>query len=233
MNNVVDEEEWEGFDPYAGIRAAMSPEHETLTPHAIADNQGVAPAALALHEFLTSQEMRQALQGTLHPEADRRSIPMNGENVSVPGFLKTVARLCREVADRSEAESDPAGRAVGNFPPGAITAAQAAHVNWKIPASVLLAQWAVEGSWGRALPGSNNPFRVRNGDSFRKFSSLDQAFDHHGRLLATAAPYAHARAFAATPDAFAEALTGVYSPDPRYGSVLKRVMRKCNLYRYD
>lgn len=144
----------------------------------------------------------------------------------------------------------PGGKgAAGNFPPDVISAAQASHSRWNIPASVTLAQWAVESNWGRAIPsGSNNPFGIKASAGqpyveartrevikgqdiyvtakFRKFDSINDAFDQHGKLLATAKPYARARTFANDPDAFADTLTGVYATDPRYGVVLKNVMKK-------
>jgi hypothetical protein len=142
------------------------------------------------------------------------------------------------------------------FPAEVIAAAQASHKAWKVPASVTLAQWALESNWGKAMPpGSNNPFgiKAKAGDpyvesrthevvkgkrikilaKFRKFASLNDAFNEHGRLLATRQAYAHARTVIGTPDAFADALTGVYATDPDYGSELKKVMKDYNLYQYD
>jgi flagellum-specific peptidoglycan hydrolase FlgJ len=103
--------------------------------------------------------------------------------------------------------------------------------------------------------GSNNPFGIKaapgqpfveaqtreviNGQSvtvvaqFRQFASLNEAFDQHGRLLGTASPYAHARTLAGDPDAFADALTGVYATDPNYGTLLKGLMKTYNLYQYE
>ena len=144
----------------------------------------------------------------------------------------------------------------GVFPSDVIAAAQASQKAWKIPAAVTLAQWALESNWGKAMPvGSNNPFGIKaapgqdyveskthevvNGKviaitaKFRKFSSIAEAFDQHGRLLATASPYAHARTLVGNPDAFADALTGVYATDPNYGAALKRIMKGYNLYQYD
>src|SRR5215475_11725970 len=47
-------------------------------------------------------------------------------------------------------------------PEDVIAAAQASHDKWKIPASVTLAQWALESGWGRKMPlGSNNPFGIK------------------------------------------------------------------------
>jgi len=125
-----------------------------------------------------------------------------------------------------------------------------------VPASVTLAQWAVESDLGTRMPiGSNNPFGIKAGNGqpfveaqtreviggknvavvakFRKFDSIAQAFDEHGRLLATNPRYARAMSLADNPDAFADALTGVYATDPQYGSALRSFMRKYNLYRYD
>jgi len=145
---------------------------------------------------------------------------------------------------------------VGVFPQGIVKAAQASQKNWGIPASVSLAQWCLESNWGKAMPpGSNNPFGIKAtpGDAyveavthevvkgirikvvakFKKFASINEAFDQHGRLLATARAYEKARASEGNPDAFADALTGVYATDPNYGTSLKRIMKTYNLYEYD
>jgi hypothetical protein len=136
---------------------------------------------------------------------------------------------------------------VGEVPSDVATAATASQQRWSVPASVTLAQWVVESAWGAAMPpGSNNPFGIKAGPhdpavdslthevvdgqdititaSFRKFDSLEQAFDLHGQLLATNTVYARAMQQARDPDAFADALTGVYATDPQYGFTLKWVM---------
>lgn len=141
-------------------------------------------------------------------------------------------------------------------PAEAIAAARASHIKHRIPASVGLAQWALESAWGRRMPpGSNNPFgiKARKGEpsvtvatreviggksiivqaAFRKFDSLQQAFDHHGRLLATAKVYAPARAVLPDPFAFAHALTGRYATDPKYGELIGSIIRASNLTRFD
>jgi flagellum-specific peptidoglycan hydrolase FlgJ/peptidoglycan hydrolase-like protein with peptidoglycan-binding domain len=139
-----------------------------------------------------------------------------------------------------------------------IAAARASQQKWGVPASVSLAQFILESNWGRSMPGgpsSNNPFgikaqqgepavaaqthEVEHGETitivarFRKFSSLAEAFDAHGALLATARIYAPVMLHRSDPDAFADALTGKYATDPRYGSKLKDLMRRNNLYQYD
>ncbi|HSU06292.1 MAG TPA: glucosaminidase domain-containing protein, partial [Acetobacteraceae bacterium] len=68
---------------------------------------------------------------------------------------------------------------------------------------------------------------------FRVFASISQAFDEHGRLLATNPVYKPAMAEADHPDAFADALTGVYATDPNYGTTLKWVMQNYGLTQYD
>lgn len=137
-----------------------------------------------------------------------------------------------------------------------ITAAQAAEAKWGIPASVTIAQWAVESAWGQHMPpGSNNPFGIKalpgqpavtvptheviQGKTvaifarFRRFATLDDAFDWHGQLLAHGEPYAKARRVVGKPSAFANALTGVYATDPNYGRTLNAVMKANNLTQYD
>lgn len=140
--------------------------------------------------------------------------------------------------------------------PDVIAAAKAAQAKWHIPASVSLAQWALESGWGTHLPsGSNNPFGIKatagqlsvtvptreviHGKSvtinaaFRKFASIADAFDLHAKLLATGVPYSKARAALPDPIAFAHALTGVYATDPAYGKLLTEIIHGSNLTRYD
>jgi flagellum-specific peptidoglycan hydrolase FlgJ/peptidoglycan hydrolase-like protein with peptidoglycan-binding domain len=139
-----------------------------------------------------------------------------------------------------------------------IAAARSSDQKWGVPASVSLAQFILESNWGRSMPGglsSNNPFgiKARQGEPsvaaqthefehgatitmvarFRKFSSIAEAFDAHGALLATARVYAPVMLRKDDPDEFADALTGRYATDPQYGSKLRDLMRRNNLYQYD
>jgi flagellum-specific peptidoglycan hydrolase FlgJ len=142
------------------------------------------------------------------------------------------------------------------FPPSTVDAAVKSATKWRIPASVTLAQWALESNYGIAMPpGSNNPFGIKaraneayvtvktqefvNGKyvtveaRFRRFASMVEAFDEHGRLLSTGVPYFRAQGVRNNADAFADALTGVYATDPHYGSKLKAIMKANDLYKYD
>ncbi|WCT78683.1 glycoside hydrolase family 73 protein [Novosphingobium humi] len=153
------------------------------------------------------------------------------------------------------------------IPPDIIAAARASQAKWKIPASISLAQWALESAWGKSVSGKNNyggitakvsgasfphvpgtPLEpatlcwtreVVNGQSvrcqryFKDYASAEDYFDAHGKLLATGKPYAKARALLPDPNAFADALTGVYATDPKYGSTLKAIMRGSNLYQHN
>lgn len=145
---------------------------------------------------------------------------------------------------------------MASFPIAVITAAQNAQKAYPpVPASVTLAQWAVESAWGKSMPvGSNNPFGIKalNGEpcvvcmtheisngqrvtvqaKFRKFPSTEDAFMEHSRLLATSPLYARARA-ARTARGFARALTGVYATDPKYGDTLITIINSYSLTNYD
>lgn len=137
-----------------------------------------------------------------------------------------------------------------------IQGAQASGRLWGVPASVTLAQFILESAFGKSMPpGSNNPFGIKaKGDqpyvkartieyvngrgrgeyaNFRKFASFDEAFAQHGRLLATSSYYTAAMAVKDDPLAFADALTGVYATDPKYGSSLIKLIGKYDLTDYD
>ena len=141
-------------------------------------------------------------------------------------------------------------------PKDIIAAAQASQTKWGVPASITIAQWAIESGYGaHTPPASNNPFgiKARPGQPsveamtaefiggrtihlmqpFRKFTSIPEAFDLHAQLLHDGRPYQHAVTFVGDPDAFANALTGIYATDPHYGRSLIALMKALNLYQYD
>ncbi len=172
-----------------------------------------------------------------------------------PGSATYYALAARPLVDEAPRPVPRFGH-VGIVPPDLIAAAQASQKHWKVPCSVILAQWIVESAWGAAMPpDSNNPFgikalpdqpavealtrEVENGKTvvitarFRKFDSLAQAFELHGQLLATSRHYTAAMSLIQDPEQFADALTGVYATDPNYGTTLKWVMNNYNLRQYD
>ncbi|MBS0640265.1 MAG: glucosaminidase domain-containing protein [Acetobacteraceae bacterium] len=178
-------------------------------------------------------------------------VPPSG--VVEPGSTTYYSLAARPLVDDTP-QAKP-GR-YGELPQEVIDAAIASRLHWNVPVSVTLAQWIVESAWGAAMPpASNNPFGIKavgdqpavesptrevvDGSSvtvtarFRRFTSLTEAFDQHGRLLATAAVYKPAMGQVQDPEAFADALTGVYATDPQYGFTLKWVIRNYGLMRYD
>jgi hypothetical protein len=144
----------------------------------------------------------------------------------------------------------------GVIPDAILNAAIAARRKWGVPISVTLAQWALESDWGSAMPaGSNNPFGIKAGrgqpssdaateeenpdgtrvtivGTFRKFSTLEQAFDEHAKLLATNPVYAGAMANKDDPDKFADGLKR-YATASNYTVSLKHWMKVNDLYQYD
>ncbi|MBK8256594.1 MAG: glucosaminidase domain-containing protein [Polyangiaceae bacterium] len=142
------------------------------------------------------------------------------------------------------------------FPPDIIKAAQDSQRETGVPASITLAQWALESGWGKKMPaGSNNPFgikavgnqpgvdavtkedyghgKVTVTQRFRKFDSLSDAFKEHARLLSEGKYLKQVMEFKDDPDKMADALTGTYATDTEYGSLLKGIMKSNNLYQYN
>lgn len=142
-----------------------------------------------------------------------------------------------------------------NFPADITLAAVESCRATGIPASVTLAQWALESAYGRHASGKNNYFGIKavagqaattrmthefvNGawtyvpQRFADYPTVLEGFNAHGHLLATGKPYARARAVLPDAEAFARALTGVYATDPAYGSKLISIMRAGGLEKYD
>jgi Mannosyl-glycoprotein endo-beta-N-acetylglucosaminidase len=172
-----------------------------------------------------------------------------------PGSPTYYALAARPLVTKEQAPTPRFGH-VGILPPEIVEAARASLKNWGIPPSITLAQWIVESAWGAAMPpDSNNPFGIKALEGqpavesetrevidgkvvtmvarFRRFASMSEAFDLHGKLLARGSPYRAAMEVVKDPDRFADALTGVYATDPQYGTTLKWVMENYRLKQYD
>lgn len=181
------------------------------------------------------------------------------------GFGDTVVKSSSDLVDATTSKNAaPSGQvtprgvaapgtaSARGVPPDVVAAARAAEAKYGVPASVTLAQWALESANGKRMPaGSNNPFGIKakpnqpfveamttehiNGkdvrmmQKFAKYASLEEAFDAHGRLLAKGSAYANARAVSNDPSKYADALTGKYATDPNYGAKLKAIMTQQSL----
>ncbi|HDR8932813.1 glycoside hydrolase family 73 protein [Burkholderia vietnamiensis] len=128
--------------------------------------------------------------------------------------------------------------------PVAVSAALQTQQKYGVPAAVTLAQYGLESGFGKQMPlGSNNPFGIharagqdfvmgydwdasgnRVPTKFAKYASIAEAFEAHGKLLATGRAYTEARKHQDDPMAYAAALTGTYATDPRYGAKLQAMM---------
>ena len=142
-----------------------------------------------------------------------------------------------------------------------VAAAQGAQRKYGVPASVTLAQWIFESSWGTsklsivaknffgikarqaAIPASYVEFptaEYENGERvvvealFEKYPDEAASFEAHARLLANAGRYHFAMLHTASPNDFAACLqTAGYSTNPHYAASLEEAMRDYNLYQYD
>lgn len=142
-----------------------------------------------------------------------------------------------------------------------IDAAQTAQKAYGVPASVSLAQFALESGYGKHDLGANNFFGIKYGKNvrcdgfvekqtkefingkyititakFAKFNSVEGAFLEHARFIAKHPQLSRAMEFKANPEKFVCALqegTIKYATDPQYVEKLVSIMKSQKLYQYD
>jgi flagellum-specific peptidoglycan hydrolase FlgJ len=166
----------------------------------------------------------------------------------------TPYRRHRPTAGTAPAQATSAQQAFINaIAPGAL----ATQRRFGVPAAVTIAQAIDESGWGQSglAVNDHNLFGIKgtgpagsdvmptqeyeNGQwvtissGFRVYHNFAESIEDHGELLATSGYYTQAMADRSDPDAFANALTGVYATNPQYGSDLIQLMQQYNLYRYD
>lgn len=144
-----------------------------------------------------------------------------------------------------------------NIPSAVSEGAKKAQAETRVPASVSIAQWALESGWGAHAPG-NNPFgmKPRKGKSdpqqllwttewsrtkgyykvqqpFRTFPTLADAFVAHALLISTAPVYKPAMGSLPDKDAFIDKMALRYATDPQYSKKIKSIIKQNSLERFD
>jgi flagellum-specific peptidoglycan hydrolase FlgJ len=143
------------------------------------------------------------------------------------------------------------------FPENIIKAAQAAHQVTGCPASVTLAQWALESGYGKFTPpGSNNYFGIKAVPGqpfvqvpthefyggtmhtevarFAKYETIADGFEAHARLLTDPhGPYSAALRYKNNGLLFAQAIASRYATDPRYADKLTMLINQNKLLQFD
>ena len=127
-----------------------------------------------------------------------------------------------------------------------------------MPASVTLAQAALESGWGggKLVKPAKNLFSIKgkgpagtyymrawevsHGRSvtvragFRKYHTYYESLEDHGMFLKKNRRYAGAFKYTKNPDKFARAIHKAgYATDPKYSTKLINIMKKYNLYQWD
>ena len=137
-----------------------------------------------------------------------------------------------------------------------VTDAKKINIKYKIPASILIAQAALESGWGKKVKdnayfgikthsstGSSTTFtttevingtRVTIKDSFRAYKNFSEAAEDYGKFLTTQPRYKPALAYSKDPIKFAEALQNAgYATDPVYAKKLQSIITQYQLDEYD
>jgi flagellum-specific peptidoglycan hydrolase FlgJ len=137
-----------------------------------------------------------------------------------------------------------------------VPVAQDVQGNWSVPASVCIAQAALETGWGRFVVG-NNYFGIKasvagasavnsptwefeNGKwistvaSFSSYTSLTECADDYGRYLKTNPRFKECFNLCNVPLEFTEALQAAgYATDPSYAEKLNSIITSYDLVQYD
>lgn len=128
---------------------------------------------------------------------------------------------------------------MGNFSNEVIKLAQESEEKYGVPASVTLAQYALESGYGKSqlAKNKNNYFGMRNGSSgWQSFDSMAESFDAHGKLL-SGSLYASKVTNAETVEDYVYGIAETYAPSSDgnndYAGKLLSIIRENNLTQYD
>lgn len=128
---------------------------------------------------------------------------------------------------------------MAKFSQEVISLAQQSEVKYGVPASVTLAQYALESGYGTSnlAVNKNNYFGMKSGSSgWQSFNSMAESFDAHGKLLAKPL-YAEKTAGATNVYEYISAIAETYAPssdgNAGYVDKIMNIIESNNLTQYD
>lgn len=120
-----------------------------------------------------------------------------------------------------------------------IRLAQESEKKYGVPASVTLAQYALESGYGKSTLAKtkNNYFGMRNGSKgWQSFDSKADSFDAHGKLLSSSL-YSSKTANASTVEEYVNGIAETYAPSSdgnnNYAGQIMNIINANNLTQYD
>jgi flagellum-specific peptidoglycan hydrolase FlgJ len=249
-----------GLPAAAAGQGAQPASRTTPRGHWHATHGGTAPGQAAAQATATADVPGTTDDGPSSSTATAGGSGIPGLPATAQGAAGPAAsssnpyRRHRPAASTVPAQATSAQQAFINaIAPGAL----ATQRRYGVPAAVTIAQAIDESGWGQSALAVNdhNLFGIKgtgpagsdilpteeyeNGQwvtinsGFRVYHNFAESIQDHGELLATSGYYSQAMADRNNPDAFANALTGVYATNPEYGADLIQLMQQYNLDRYD
>lgn len=138
---------------------------------------------------------------------------------------------------------------MSRFSSEVIKLAQESEKKYGVPASVTLAQYALESGYGTSAIatkannyfgmryyGSGSNYYANSNGRWQKFNNISESFDAHGKLLAGDLYAPHTKS-ASNVDQYIDAIAEIYAPSSDgnndYAKNLKRIIADNNLTQYD
>lgn len=128
---------------------------------------------------------------------------------------------------------------MATFSSKAIKLAQESESKYGVPASVTLAQYALESGYGTSFLArtKNNYFGMKNGSKgWQSFNSMEDSFNAHGKLL-SGERYASKTANAKTVQDYVSGIAETYAPSSdgnnNYAGQIMQIINDNNLTQYD
>ena len=128
---------------------------------------------------------------------------------------------------------------MGKFTDTDIKYAKEAQEKYSVPASIVLAQYALESGYGTSdlARQNNNYFGMRDGSSgWQKFSSKKDSFMAYGELLSSSL-YADKTKGASNSGEYIDAIAETYAPSSdgnnNYAGQIKQIIKDFDLTQYD
>lgn len=124
---------------------------------------------------------------------------------------------------------------MANFSDEEIKLAQKVQDTYGVPASVTLAQYALESGYGKSTVGKNNYFNIKgNGTGgYRDYDSKEQSFMDFGKLLSGERYTSKTNGSTNAKDYVQGVKDGGYAEDPNYVKKVMRIITSNNLTKYD